>query len=1306
MGAGAGKRIDEGNRNANQLRTVATAATVVTVLPKKKAETIPEAYVDNTPRSEGSDEVLGGAQRMDPTVVSAAHQPSANLWADRPHSDGYGPSTQGVQVKSANSSSKGDFKVGQSVRLNGLEKAAHLNGQQAVIVEWEADSGRWTIRLQNGSEKRVRSENMQVITVTGASSGSGSGHRGGAGVIAGAAARAPLVASADLGGDANKELEALLLQSNWAAIYQLFHQRFGVAALDQLERGYVVKSAVEMTLSIVAKCFALLRSDPSGRLHCTPLHIAALQSSTEAAEVIVRDLPQVVLQTHVPSHTALCPLHIAILCGAQPIVELLLEGKADANVRTLHDVCPIHLAATISKDLCQLLLAYGAEPQLRDVMGSTAIHYAAAFKHHLGMEFLLSTPKGVRLAGDVDQKRVTPLHISCALYTTEDDLAAPMVLMAHGAKPWQADCHGAPPREMVPWVRNNKLLQFFEAHGDRAQGAAQQWMEEQYLSQQGGEGAGGDAAVVSDDENDDTPQQTPRSKGVSKQGAVSEQIFQAKSSVRHSRAFVGDQSAALERSAELAAEVERLRAELSSARQTCADLEKDKAELEHLRAKCSMLEQSTQNQQKVFDGLQALYESERVQHQQQVEALQVRHAADKADLAARTSTQVESTRSEERQELMRQMELERGEFNMRLQAVQVELDDAKAAVTAAQAEQAAAAAEAKLGATICGGGAPATSVVDGETAARLLFLEEEVQRLVPMEEQARASADQQRVQLNELRVAITNLCMRHSIGIRGETPGDLLEPLDAELQRLKATDAGTKSEVQALQEKLTQQHEELASLNYAKLKADDQVKQLCLKCQELENRSSANALKLETKLQDIELQHSQALTQLRSEADLQRQRAEEAQEQSRQLQPTIDRLGTQLQTMEVQFAEEQALRKKYHNQIQDMKGAIRVFCRFRPLVSREAGEAISLRRVDAFTAELMRPVPQKDTKSFQFDAVFDGDSTQEDVFADCRDLVQSAVDGYNVTIFAYGQTGAGKTHTMYGNPQQPGLAPRSIQALFDVIRREEQRGKKFKVKTYMIEVYKQDILDLLIDKPPPKDRKGGLEVKKDLGRGMMYVDGVTEKVIKSPEELMATLTEGEKKRHVTATKMNSASSRSHLLLSIIIECVVKETEQVLFGKITLCDLAGSERPKKSEVSGEGLKEAIEINKSLSALGDVIEALTKGNKSIPYRNHKLTTLMQDSLGGSAKTLMFVNCSPAGSNAEETQMSLKWATRARQVTNDVKRNADSKEVARLKQVIAMMSQAQSAEAAPDEQPAEPAEMPPMDMQMAMNATMRGR
>merc|ERR1719460_211245 len=153
----------------------------------------------------------------------------------------------------------------------------------------------------------------------------------------------------------------------------------------------------------------------------------------------------------------------------------------------------------------------------------------------------------------------------------------------------------------------------------------------------------------------------------------------------------------------------------------------------------------------------------------------------------------------------------------------------------------------------------------------------------------------------------------------------------------------------------------------------------------------------------------------------------------------------------------------------------------------------------------------------------------------------------------------------------------------------------------MIELYKQEIIDLLSRAEKPSNHRG-LEVKRDLGRGMMFVEGVTEREVQTPEDLHQTLAEGERRRHVTATKMNSSSSRSHLLMSMIIECKVKEPEQLLYGKITLCDLAGSERPKKSEVTGDALKEAIEINKSLSALGDVIESLTKGAKSVPYRNH--------------------------------------------------------------------------------------------------------
>lgn len=173
--------------------------------------------------------------------------------------------------------------------------------------------------------------------------------------------------------------------------------------------------------------------------------------------------------------------------------------------------------------------------------------------------------------------------------------------------------------------------------------------------------------------------------------------------------------------------------------------------------------------------------------------------------------------------------------------------------------------------------------------------------------------------------------------------------------------------------------------------------------------------------------------------------------------------------------------------------------------------------------------------------------------------------------------------------------------------------------------------------------------------GQVQIENLTEEECKDAEALSNLLERGNFQRTVAATAMNSESSRSHLILLMKIVSVNLETRERHTGKILLCDLAGSERLKKSEVSGDSQKEAIEINKSLTALGDVIESLTSGKKQIPYRNHKLTQVMQDALGGTSKTLMFVNCSPASSNYDETVMSLKYATRAKKITNDTRKNS---------------------------------------------------
>lgn len=334
-------------------------------------------------------------------------------------------------------------------------------------------------------------------------------------------------------------------------------------------------------------------------------------------------------------------------------------------------------------------------------------------------------------------------------------------------------------------------------------------------------------------------------------------------------------------------------------------------------------------------------------------------------------------------------------------------------------------------------------------------------------------------------------------------------------------------------------------------------------------------------------------------------------------------------------------RKKLHNAVEDLKGSIRVFCRVRPLSKKETGQGDTsiCEAVDQMTVKV------KD-EQFLFDAVFTP-GTQDEVFEDCRDLVQSAADGYNVTMFAYGQTGAGKTFTMYGTKGNEGTAPRTIQEIFKVTQQGSDRFE-YTVVGSMLELYCNAVVDLL-SKGNPSQSKAKLNIRQEKN-GNVAVEGLTEEECKNADELMNLLERGNDQRTVAATAMNSESSRSHLILIIKIISVNKETKEVLKGKMLMCDLAGSERLKRSEVTDHQQTEAIAINKSLTALGDVIEALTKGGKGVvPYRNHKLTLLMQDSLGGTAKTLMFVNCSPASSNLDETFMSLKYAQRAKKITN---------------------------------------------------------
>ncbi|EOA29308.1 hypothetical protein CARUB_v10025588mg [Capsella rubella] len=355
--------------------------------------------------------------------------------------------------------------------------------------------------------------------------------------------------------------------------------------------------------------------------------------------------------------------------------------------------------------------------------------------------------------------------------------------------------------------------------------------------------------------------------------------------------------------------------------------------------------------------------------------------------------------------------------------------------------------------------------------------------------------------------------------------------------------------------------------------------------------------------------------------------------------------------------------RKLYNQVQDLKGSIRVYCRVRPFLPGQSSFASTIGNMEDDTIAINTASRHgKSLKSFTFNKVFGPSATQEEVFSDMQPLVRSVLDGYNVCIFAYGQTGSGKTFTMSGprdlTEKSQGV---NYRALGDLFLLAEQRKDTFRydIAVQMIEIYNEQVRDLLIRNSSQK----GLSVP---DASLVPVSSTFDVI-----DLMKT---GHKNRAVGSTALNDRSSRSHSCLTVHVQGRDLTSGAILRGCMHLVDLAGSERVDKSEVTGDRLKEAQHINRSLSALGDVIASLAHKNPHVPYRNSKLTQLLQDSLGGQAKTLMFVHISPEADAVGETISTLKFAERVATVELGAARvNNDTSDVKELKEQVATLKAA---------------------------------
>ncbi|KAF9344923.1 kinesin-like nuclear fusion protein [Mortierella sp. AD094] len=507
--------------------------------------------------------------------------------------------------------------------------------------------------------------------------------------------------------------------------------------------------------------------------------------------------------------------------------------------------------------------------------------------------------------------------------------------------------------------------------------------------------------------------------------------------------------------------------------------------------------------------------------------------------------------------------------------------------------------------------------------------------------------------------------LESKVAVKESENKDILQKMKHVEQDLQMTARQHEDEIRSLRSQHSMEMEQLRMMQ-ARLKQETEM---------LETKLRSTNTQLDQQMQEnmslratISTQSSNCLA-LESDNRALKMKIERTENTLAQRESTIETLERKLsesqmtvQELEQRIRQEETIRRRLHNTIQELKGNIRVFCRVRPVVRPEGAS-----KTETTTALIKYPDQEgreiefshatesatgsqiEKTYPFTFDKVFQASSTQDDVFEEISQLVQSALDGYNVCIFAYGQTGSGKTHTMEGplnaDAKSMGMIPRSVMQIYENAKALESKGWVYTMEGQYVEIYNESINDLLGNDGLESGKKHEIRHGPN---GKTTITDITTVVLTSPEKVAALLKRAAHNRSVGSTQMNERSSRSHCVFTLRLSGNNTITEESSEGVLNLIDLAGSERLSQSGATGDRLRETQAINKSLSSLGDVIYAISNKDPHVPYRNSKLTYLLQNSLGGNSKTLMFVNISPLMSNFNETLCSLRFATKVNACT----------------------------------------------------------